>query len=79
MKRVAIAAIAALIASAAHAETYRLIHAIGNTEREVARGLSKGECTIRKRELIATAEALGTHNEKLGVGSITCLPESIFN
>ena len=79
MKRVAIAAIAALIASAAHAETYRLIHAIGNTEREVARGLSKGECTIRERELIATAEALGTHNEKLGVGSITCLPESIFN
>lgn len=79
MRRVAIAAIAVLVASVANAETYRLIHALGNSEREVARGLSKGECTVRKRELIATAEALGTHNEKLGIGSITCLPESVFD
>ncbi len=79
MRGLAIAAIAVLTASGAHADTYRLIHALGNSEREVARGLSKGECTVRKRELIATTEALGMHNEKLGIGSITCLPESMLD
>ncbi|WP_119939140.1 hypothetical protein [Neorhizobium sp. NCHU2750] len=59
-------------------ETYRLIHAIGNTEQETARGLSKADCDIRKKELIAVSEALGVHNEKAGYGSVTCLPESYF-
>jgi hypothetical protein len=68
--------------SAAHAETdetYRLVHAIGNDEHFVDTGLSKAECEVRKREYKAVAEALGTHNESLGFGSITCLPESLFN
>jgi hypothetical protein len=71
-----------LAASAAHAETdetYRLVHAIGNDEHFVDTGLSKAECEVRKREYKAVAEALGTHNESLGFGSITCLPESLFN
>jgi len=72
------AAIAIVIATEVHAETYRLIHAIGNVENESGRGLSKSECEVRKKELKVVAEALGTYNERLGVGSITCLPESIF-
>ena len=60
------------------AETYRLIHAIGNTEREVARGLSRSDCQIQRDELKATATALGTYNEATGYGSITCRPESTF-
>jgi len=60
------------------AETYRLMHTIGNDESEVARGLSKAECDARKRERIDVSEALGIHNERLGVGSIACLPESFF-
>ena len=59
-------------------ETYRLVHAIGNTERVVARGLSRSDCQIRRDQLKATATALGTYNEATGHGSITCLPESIF-
>lgn len=66
-------------ASAAHAETYRLVHAIGNSEKIIAKALSKSECDVRKREHIKIAEALGLHNERLGIGSITCLPESLFN
>jgi len=63
-----------------HAEThYRLVHAIGNTEKIVAKNLSKPECEARKREQIRVAEALGVHSEKLGIGSITCLPESLFD
>lgn len=65
-------------ASAANAETYRLVHAIENTEKVAAKGLSKAECEVRKRDLIGVAEALGIHSEQLGIGSITCLPESVF-
>lgn len=53
--------------------TYRLIHAIGNSEREVARGLSYSECESRKRELKAVASALDQG------GSITCLAENLFD
>lgn len=59
-------------------ETYRLVHAIGNTENVSARNLSKPECERRKADLKATATALGTYNEATGYGSITCLPESYF-
>lgn len=59
-------------------ETYRLIHAIGNTEQEIARGLSRPECQVRRDELKETATALGTYNDATGQGSITCLPERIF-
>jgi hypothetical protein len=65
--------------SAFAAETYRLVHAIGNTERVTARNLTKAECEARKRELMTVAEALGTYNPRTGYGSITCLPESLFN
>lgn len=57
-------------------ETYRLIQAIGNTEQEVARGLPLYECQIRRDELKEIATGLGTYNEAVGYGSITCLPES---
>ncbi|OCJ52968.1 hypothetical protein A6U94_09610 [Agrobacterium tumefaciens] len=60
------------------AETYRLIQALGNSENEAARGLSKAECEDRKKELKSVGNALGTYNETLGYGSITCLPESTF-
>lgn len=60
------------------AETYRLVHALGNTEREVSRGLSRSECQVRRDELKATATALGTYNEATGYGSITCQPESTY-
>ena len=78
MRMIAVAAITTALASPAMAETYRLIHATGNEERQVAKDLSKPECEKRKRELTSTAEALGIHSERLGRGSITCLPESIF-
>lgn len=79
MKKLAIAGLSLLIATGvAHAETYRLVHAIGNEETVVAKGLSKSECERRKKDNIAVAEALGIHSERLGIGSITCLPESIF-
>lgn len=68
-----------LATSAAYAETYRLVHAVGTTEKVVAKELSKPECETKKKELKVTAEALGTYNERLGIGSITCLPESLFN
>lgn len=60
-------------------ETYRLIHAIGNSESIVGRGLSEGECDTQKAELKVTATALGTYNEALGRGSIACLPEGTFD
>ena len=66
------------LTAGANAETYRLVHAIGNTEHEAARDLSKAECETKKAELKAAAEALGTYNERTGYGSITCLPESLF-
>jgi hypothetical protein len=59
-------------------ETYRLVQAIGNSEKVHAKGLSKAECETKKRELKAVAEAIGTYNEKTGFGSITCLPDSFF-
>lgn len=60
------------------AETYRLVHAIGNTEKVSAKGLSKDECDARKRELKAISEKIGTYNERTGYGSITCIAESIM-
>ena len=60
-------------------EKYRLVHAIGNTERVAARGLSQSECHRRRDELKDVATALGTYNEATGYGSITCLPESFFS
>ncbi|MGK2740033.1 hypothetical protein ACSHT0_04005 [Tepidicaulis sp. LMO-SS28] len=59
-------------------ETYRLVMAHGNSENIVAKGLSRSECEARKRQLKATGEALGTYSESRGIGSITCLPESLF-
>lgn len=79
MLRLALMLAGVLAASAAQAETYRLVHAIGNAEKVVAKGLSKPECETRKRELKTVAEKMGTYNERLGIGSITCLPESLFN
>ncbi len=74
MKKTAIVAAAILLTSApGFAETYRLVHAIGNTERVSAKDLSKRECDTRKAELKSTAAALGTG------GSITCLPDSLFD
>jgi hypothetical protein len=64
---------------ASTAETYRLVQAIGNTERITAKGLSKAECEARKRELKAVGEAVGTHNARTGRGSITCLPDRLFD
>ena len=77
--RIALAAGLCLFASTVSAETYRLVHALGNKERFVAKGLSKAECAARKREHIKVAEALGIHSERMGIGSITCLPESLFS
>lgn len=68
-----------LAAGSVAAETYRLVHAIGNEEHVSAKGLSKSECEARKNELKAVATAVGTYNEQTGRGSITCLPESLFN
>lgn len=83
MQKIALSAtffvvIAAIIVTGAEAETYRLIHAVGNVEQEAGRGLSKSECEASKKELKIIAEAAGTYNEQLGYGSITCLPESVF-
>ncbi len=64
--------------SAKKTETYRLIHALGNSENEAARGLSKTECERRKQDLKVVSTSLGTYNEATGYGSITCLPESSF-
>lgn len=68
-----------VFASEALAETFRLVHAIGNDETIVARGLTERECQAMKRDRIAIAEKLGIHSERLGGGSITCLPESLFD
>lgn len=75
---VAAVSFALLTATGAHAETYRLLHAIGNAEQVAARGLTKDECEARKKELKAVATQVGTYSEALGVGSITCLAESLF-
>ncbi|TWG53548.1 hypothetical protein [Aminobacter sp. J44] len=53
-------------------ETFRLVHAIGNTERVNASELSQTECDARKNQAKIVAAYLGVG------GSITCLPESMF-
>lgn len=78
-KIIAAAITAYLFVIPAYAETYRLIHAVGNDESEVARDLSKAECETRKKDLKGVAEALGIHSERLGIGSVVCLPESFFD
>lgn len=60
------------IPAPAPAETYSLVHAIGNDETIIAKGLSKRECETRKKDNTIVAAALGVG------GSITCLPDSIF-
>ena len=77
VKGIAVAA-GLTISTSALAETYRLVHAIGDTEKVTAKGLTKEECEARKKELKAVATALGTYNESTGYGSITCLPDSLF-
>lgn len=79
MRRALLAAAMVSFATVAQAETYRLIHAIGNAEKEIARGLKMAECEAMKRDRKRIATNLGVHIEKLGIGSITCLPESIFS
>lgn len=59
-------------AIAAKAETYRLVHAIGNSEKIVAKDLSKRECEARKSEHKIIVASLGVG------GSVTCLRESDF-
>lgn len=68
-----VAAIGVLISSNAYAETYRLVHAIGNTERVNGKGMTKTECETRKKELKTIVAAMGVG------GSVTCLPDSMFN
>lgn len=73
MKILIIASSAILLVAAAKAETYRLIHAIGNTEKVSAKGLTKAECEKRKKDLKIVADTTGAG------GSVTCLPDSLFN
>lgn len=61
-----------LVAPAPDPETFRLVHAIGANERVSAKGMSKEECHKRREELRDAAAGLGAG------GSITCLPDSIF-
>lgn len=53
-------------------ETYRLVHAIGQTEKILAKGLGKSECRRLRDERRKIVALLGVG------GSVTCLPESIF-
>ena len=69
---VVLAASLAATAVPAAPETYRLIHAIGNEENEIARDLTKAECERRRDEHKAVSSALG-----IG-GTVTCLPEWVF-
>lgn len=73
MLRIALLAGAVIATPAFAAETYRLVHAIGNEERVIAKGMTKRGCEARKREHIAVAGALGAG------GTTTCLPDSFFN
>lgn len=73
MRKVALAAAVVLTATPAIAETYRLVHAVGNAEKINAKGLSKSECESRKGELKRVALLTGVG------GSITCLPDSLFS
>ena len=65
-------------AASVNTETYRLIHAMGNDEQELARDLSRTDCESMKDDRIGLSAALGIHSETLGIGSISCLPESVF-
>lgn len=80
MQKVVLALVAAMAAATpVTAETYRLIHAVGAVEHEVARDLSRSDCEALKTDRKEIAIALGTHSEQFGIGSITCLPESVFD
>jgi len=70
---IGVAAFSANLPGKADPETFRLVHAIGNDETIVATGLTSGACQTRKADHKAVAGALGVP------GSITCLPESLFN
>lgn len=72
MRVIAVAVLFAMGSSAAYAETYRLVHAVGNDEQVVAKDLSKSDCERQRDEYKIVAAALGTG------GSVTCLPESFF-
>lgn len=66
---------ATIVASAPVAiasETYRLVHAIGQTEKILAKGLGQSECRRLRDERRKIVALLGVG------GSVTCLPESIF-
>lgn len=52
--------------------TYKLVHAIGNTERVSAVNLAKGECETRRDELKLVSSTLGAG------GSVTCLPSALW-
>ena len=54
-------------------ETYRLVHAIGNTERILEKGMWLAACRARRDEHKIIVAALGAG------GSVTCLPDSAFN
>lgn len=60
-------------------DKFNLIFALGNTEKISATGLTWAECEKRKKELKQAAEGLGTYNEKLGIGSITCISEHAYD
>ncbi|MGQ2989521.1 MAG: hypothetical protein ACT7A5_32125 [Ferrovibrionaceae bacterium] len=83
MRGLVIAAAAVLIGScgpppSSKAERYRLVHAVGNDELVLAGNLTKAECEGRREDRKRSATAAGTYNEATGYGSITCLPESLF-
>lgn len=79
MKALWLAATMAIVPTVSAAETYALVHAVGDTENVSAKGLTKAECEKRKADLKVVATALGTYNEATGHGSITCLPDSLLN
>lgn len=56
----------------AKAETYRLVHAIGNSENYVLKNKSWSECQYQKGEYSQIVTLMGAG------GSVTCLPESDF-
>lgn len=53
--------------------TYRLVHAIGNTERYIGFGLDSRECAAERDERRRVSAAIGVG------GSFTCLPDRIFD
>lgn len=74
MRRITLAAALMVIAAPVMAGgTYRLVHAIGNAERILQTGMSQSECRRQRDETRRVATLLGT------VGSVTCLPDSLFD